>query len=193
MLTVLYARVSTAEQSTENQRREAEGKGISPDMTFQETVSGSVAAMERPGFRHAIEALRAASGPRRLVVTKLDRLGGNTSDILATIERLREIGAGVVVLQLGEMDLASPAGRMMITMLSAVATMERDLLIERTHAGLARARSEGRKGGRPEALDGEAKERARAMLATGLSVKAVAEVMGVARGTVRKLREPAAL
>lgn len=191
MLTVLYARVSTAEQSTENQRREAEAKGIAPDMTFQETVSGSVAAMERPGFRHAIEALRAATGPRRLVVTKLDRLGRNTSDILATIERLREIGAGVVVLQLGDMDLASPAGRMMITMLSAVATMERDLLIERTHAGLARARSEGRKGGRPEALDGEAKERARAMLATGLSVKAVAEVMGVARGTVRKLKETA--
>lgn len=191
MLTVLYARVSTAEQSTENQRREAEAKGIMPDMTFQETVSGSVAAMERPGFRHAIEALRAASGPRRLVVTKLDRLGRNTSDILATIERLREIGAGVVVLQLGDMDLASPAGWMMITMLSAVATMERDLLIERTHAGLARARSEGRKGGRPEALDGEAKERARAMLATGLSVKAVAEVMGVARGTVRKLKETA--
>lgn len=192
MLTILYARVSTAEQTTENQLREAEAKGITPTLTFTETVSGSVAAMERPSFRDVVAALTAAgSQPKRLAVTKLDRLGRNTSDILATIDRLRALGAGVVVLQLGDLDLTSPAGKLMVTMLSAVATMERDLLIERTHAGLARARAEGKKGGRPEALDGERKELARGMLKNGLSVKATAEAMGVARGTIAKLRDAA--
>ena len=192
MFTILYARVSTAEQTTENQVREAEAKGIIPTLTFTETVSGSVAAMERPSFRDVVAALTAAgSQPKRLVVTKLDRLGRNTSDILATLDRLRALGAGVVVLQLGDLDLTSPAGKLMVTMLSAVATMERDLLIERTHAGLARARAEGKKGGRPEALDGERKELARGMLKNGLSVKATAEAMGVARGTIAKLRDAA--
>lgn len=191
MLTILYARVSTAGQVTENQRLEAEAAGIVPSMTFSDTVSGPTPAMERPAFRNAIAALQAAEGPKRLVVTKLDRLGRNTSDILATIDRLSATGAGVMVLQLGALDLTSPAGKLTLTLLSAVATMERDLLIERTHAGLARARAEGKKGGRPEALDTEGKTQAKAMLASGLSVQATAKALGVARGTVAKLRSAA--
>lgn len=191
MLTILYTRVSTAEQTTENQRQEAERQGIVATLTFSDTVSGSTPAMERPAFRNAIAALQATEGPKRLVVTKLDRLGRNTSDILATIDRLSAIGAGVMVLQLGALDLTSPAGKLTLTLLSAVATMERDLLIERTHAGLARARAEGKKGGRPEALDTEGKTRAKAMLASGLSVQATAKALGVARGTVAKLRSAA--
>ncbi|TPE48922.1 recombinase family protein [Amaricoccus solimangrovi] len=188
MITAVYARVSTADQTTENQLREIEAKGIVPNMTFTETVSGSVAAMERPAFRDTLAALKAVSGPRRLVVTKLDRLGRNTSDILGTLDILGKMGCGVVVLQLGDLDLTSTAGKLMVTMLAAVATMERDLLIERTHAGLARARSEGKKGGRPEALSEDRKELARGMLASGLSVKAVAGELGVARATVAKLK-----
>jgi hypothetical protein len=80
------------------------------------------------------------------------------------------------------LDPTGTAGKLAATIVSAVATMERDLLIARTHAGRARARAEGRIAGRPEALDAERKALAKAMLASGLSLEATAESLGVARG-----------
>lgn len=186
MLTIAYLRVSTADQTTENQRREIAAAGFEPALTFEDTISGTAKAADRPGFRAAIGALRAAEGPRRLVVTKLDRLGRSTADVLATIATLAEIGAEVIVLQLGKLDLTSPAGKLMLTMLSAVAEMERDLLIERTHAGLARARAQGKKGGRPAALDEDGKAQARALVGAGESTAAVARVLGVSRQTIMR-------
>jgi DNA invertase Pin-like site-specific DNA recombinase len=84
-----------------------------------------------------------------VVVTKLDRLGRDAVDVLATIQRLGELEIKVIVLQLGQLDLTSPAGRMMLTMFAAVAEMERDLLLKRNKAGLERARAEGKTLGRP--------------------------------------------
>jgi DNA invertase Pin-like site-specific DNA recombinase len=190
-LTVAYLRVSTADQTTENQKREIAAAGFEPTLTFHDTVSGTVQASERAGFGAALGALRAAEGPRRLVVTKLDRLGRSTADVLDTIKALSKIGAEVIVLQLGKLDLTSSAGKLMLTMLSAVAEMERDLLVERTHAGLARARAEGRKGGRPAALDAAGREQARALIAAGQSMTAVAKVLGVSRQTIMRATEGA--
>jgi putative DNA-invertase from lambdoid prophage Rac len=79
-----------------------------------------------------------------LVVSKLDRHGRDAQDITATIRMLAKGGIAVVVLQLGNLDLVSPAGKLMLSMLAAVAELERDLLVERTQDGLARARSEGK-------------------------------------------------
>jgi DNA invertase Pin-like site-specific DNA recombinase len=76
-----------------------------------------------------------------LVVTKLDRLGRDAVDVLATIRRLGQLEVKMLVLQLGQLDLTSPAGRLMLTMLAAVAEMERDLLIKHTRAGLERTRA----------------------------------------------------
>ncbi|WP_133175789.1 recombinase family protein, partial [Yersinia pestis] len=92
-----------------------------------------------------------------LVVTKLDRLGRNAMDVRSTVELLETRGVKVHCLALGGVDLTSAAGKMTMQVLSAVAEFERDLLVERTQAGLARARKEGKRAGRPPAFTPEQK------------------------------------
>ncbi|RQQ46446.1 recombinase family protein [Burkholderia stagnalis] len=186
--TFLYARVSTGEQTTTNQILEAEAKGfkVEAERTVEETISGSVAAMERPKFRALVEHKLERSDA--LVVTKLDRLGRNTSDVLTTIDRLTGMGVRLHCLALEGVDLTSATGKLHLTVLAAVAQFERDLLIERTHAGLARARAEGRKGGRPDALTDAQKAEIRAALARGdMSARSLAKQYGVSPTTVLKV------
>src|SRR5665647_1183420 len=144
-----YGRVSTMQQTTENQRLELEQAGyqIEPDFWYADDgVSGKVAANQRPVFKELLTQIRKGE---TLVVSKLDRLGRDAIDILQTVRQLGERNIKVVVLQLGTTDLTSPAGKLLLSMLAAVAEMERDLLVERTQAGLARAKAEGRTLGRP--------------------------------------------
>jgi hypothetical protein len=109
-------------------------------------------ALERKGFSKLIDRLESSDV---LVVSKIDRLGRNAMDVRATVERLAEMGVQVHCLALGGVDLTSPAGRMTMQVLSAVAEFERDLLIERTQAGLTRAKAEGKALGRPSSLSQE--------------------------------------
>jgi putative DNA-invertase from lambdoid prophage Rac len=150
--TFLYARVSTDGQNTQNQLEEvrAAGYDIPLARVVQETISGSVAANERPGFRKLVERLERGDV---LIVSKLDRLGRNAMDVRATVEALDGAGIRVCCLALGGADLTSAAGKMTMQVLNAVAEFERDLLIERTRAGLARAKLEGTKLGRPKATE----------------------------------------
>jgi putative DNA-invertase from lambdoid prophage Rac len=150
--TFLYARVSTADQTTDNQLLEVQQAGfaVDPRRVVTETVSGSTQASERKGFQKLLEKME---GGDTLIVTKLDRLGRNAMDVRSTIEKLSEEGIRVHCLALGGVDLTSAAGKMTMQVLCAVAEFERDLLIERTHAGLERAKNEGKKLGRPEAVD----------------------------------------
>lgn len=138
-----YCRVSTLEQTTENQRREIEAAGfnIKPHRIVEENISGSVAANERNGFVRLTDRLEAQDV---LVVTKLDRLGRNAIDIRKTVENLSSLGVKVHCLALGGVDLTSPAGKMTMQVISAVAEFERDLLIERTQAGIVRAKLQGK-------------------------------------------------
>ena len=108
--------------------------------TIAETVSGSVAARERPGFAKLVDRLESGDV---LVVTKLDRLGRNAMDVRQTVESLAAQGIRVHCLALGGVDLTSPAGKMTMQVIAAVAEFERDLLIERTQSGMARARAAG--------------------------------------------------
>ena len=128
-----YCRVSTAEQTTDNQVQEiaASGFKVEGPRIIIETVSGSVAAMERKGFLNLLNKLESGDV---LVVTKLDRLGRNAMDVRATVEHLAAIGVKVHCLQLGGVDLTSPAGKMTMGVIAAVAEFERDLLIERTQS-----------------------------------------------------------
>jgi DNA invertase Pin-like site-specific DNA recombinase len=130
-------------------------------------------ATQRAQFRKLFDKLRKGD---TLVVSKLDRLGRDAPDVLATIKSLAALGVEVVVLQLGKLDLASPARKLMLTMLAAVAEMERDLLEERTQAGLARARSEGRTLGRPPKTNPEQRAAMVAAHQRGESISALSRL-----------------
>lgn len=186
----LYARVSTADQHPENQVREVEAAGFAVDRRriVTETISGSTAAASRPGFGKLIDRLEDGDV---LVVTKLDRLGRDAIDVASTVAKLAETGVRVHCLALGGVDLCSAAGRMTMGVISAVAQFERDLLIERTQAGLARARAEGAPLGRPAALDADQRDAVLAALASGVSVSEAARTHGVSRQTIMRCRDAA--
>ncbi|BCM07233.1 transposase [Ralstonia solanacearum] len=184
--TFLYARVSTAEQTTDNQLLEVKAAGfdVQPRRIITETISGSVPATERPGFSKLLDKLDEGD---TLVVTKLDRLGRNTGDVLATIEKLAALGVQVHCLALKGVDLTSASGKLHMTVLAAVAQFEKDLLIERTHAGLARAKAEGKKLGRRNALTDEQKAEIRVKLAQGATARGLAKDYRVSHPTILKL------
>lgn len=154
-----YLRVSTPEQTTDNQLGEIEGAGfaVDPRRVVAETVSGSVAAMERRGFARLVDRLEEGDV---LVVTKLDRLGRNAMDVAATVRALAALGVRVHCLAVGGVDLTSSTGKLTMGVINAVAEFERDLLVERTQAGLRRARAEGKRIAARE-LDARAARRSR--------------------------------
>ena len=182
-----YCRVSTAGQTTENQVHEIAGAGfsISAQRTIMETVSGSVAASERKGFRQLLNKLETGDV---LVVTKLDRLGRNAMDVRATVERLAAMGVKVHCLALGGVDLTSAAGKMTMGVIAAVAEFERDLLVERTQSGLARARAEGKTLGRPQALSQIQAKNVAVRVEAGEAVAALAREYGTSRQSIMRIR-----
>ena len=135
-----YGRVSTSQQDTANQRLELGQAGWQIDYWFTDVVSGKVPAMQRKAFSEMLNKIRDGE---TLVVAKLDRLGRDAIDVLQTVRALADRNIKVIVHQLGTTDLTSAAGKLLLSMLAAVAEMERDLLIERTQAGLSRAKAEG--------------------------------------------------
>ncbi len=181
-----YCRVSTVDQTTDNQVREIEAAGFNIDTRriVTETVSGSVAAMERKGFAKLVDRLEAGDV---LVVTKLDRLGRNAMDVRQTVDSLCAIGVRVHCLALGGVDLCSPAGRMTMQVIAAVAEFERDLLIERTQAGLQRAKAEGRTLGRPRSLTDAQHNEILAQRAEGVSLGVLAGRYGVTRAAIQRV------
>ena len=189
--TFAYVRVSTAGQTSDNQVREIEAAGFKVDgrRVVSETVSGSSAIEQRPGFMRLLDRLEHEDV---LIVTKMDRLGRNAIDVATTVSKLADMGVRVHCLALGGVDLTSPAGRMTMSVINAVAQFERDLLIERTQAGLARARAEGAILGRPSTLDAEQQEAVLAALQTGASVSALARDYGTSRQTIMRVRGSAA-
>ncbi|ADU72933.1 recombinase family protein [Pantoea sp. At-9b] len=182
-----YCRVSTLEQTTENQRREIEVAGftIRPQRLIEEHISGSVAASERPGFTRLLNRMENGDV---LIVTKLDRLGRNAMDIRKTVELLADSEIRVHCLALGGVDLTSPAGKMTMQVISAVAEFERDLLIERTHSGIARAKASGKRFGRPSVLNDDQKQLVLERLSTGVTVSAVAREFNTTRQTILRVK-----
>ena len=183
-----YCRVSTAEQTTDNQIQEIDASGFQVDSRriIAETVSGSVAAMERKGFLTLLNKLESGDV---LVVTKLDRLGRNAMDVRATVERLASVGVRVHCLALGGADLASPAGKMTMGVIAAVAEFERDLLIERTQSGLARSKSQGKLLGRPRSLDAIQIDLVEQRLAQGETIAGLAREFGTSRQSIMRIRQ----
>ena len=186
-----YCRVSTTDQSTENQVLEIANAGfaLNERRIVKETISGSVPADQRPGFQRLMDKLESEDV---LVVTKLDRLGRNAMDVRTTVDKLAQAGIRVHCLALGGVDLTSPAGKMTMGVIAAVAEFERDLLIERTQAGLALAKASGKPIGRPQSLDKGQMTIVRQKLSEGHSVASVAREFGTSRQTVIRVRDKVA-
>jgi putative DNA-invertase from lambdoid prophage Rac len=182
-----YSRVSTLEQTTENQLREirAAGFNIESKRAIAENISGSIAANQRPGFAKLLVKMEAGDV---LVVSKLDRLGRNAMDVRATVEALSANGIRVHCLALGGVDLTSAPGKMTMQVLNAVAEFERDLLIERTNSGIARAKAEGKHMGRKHSLSAKQREEVQQRLAAGESVRAIASAFETTRQTIMRAR-----
>lgn len=187
--TFLYARVSTSDQTTDNQIAEVKAAGFAVDTKriVTETVSGSQPAMERKGFTKLLDRMEEGDV---LIVTKLDRLGRNAMDVRATVERLKSEGIKVNCLALGDMDLTSTAGKMTMGVIAAVAEFERDLLIERTQSGLDRAKAAGKVLGRKPALTAQQREEVLQKRGAGSSVRALAKEYGVGPSTIMRAVEP---
>jgi putative DNA-invertase from lambdoid prophage Rac len=183
-----YGRVSTIEQTADNQRLEIERAGYEVEYWYADTISGKAHAAQRRQFGEMLQKLRKKD---TVLVSKLDRLGRDAPDVLATIKTLASLGVEVVVLQLGKLDLTSPAGKLMLAMLAAVAEMERDLIVERTQAGLARAKAQGKTLGRPAKTTLEQREAMVRGHASKQSISELARTFGISRSTVLSIVKPA--
>ncbi len=187
MATFAYLRVSTADQTTEQQLKQIldAGYSVEADRVYVEQgVSGKVPALQREQFKRLHDRL---SSQDTLIVAKLDRLGRDTLDVISTIENLTSLGVSVAVLGLGVLD-QSPQSRLTLTMLAAISQFERELISERTKAKLAQLKSEGVKLGRPVKIDDAAlKVRADDLFSQGLSWRRVASELGVALSTLQRL------
>ena len=186
--TFAYLRVSTIGQTTDNQSQEipAAGFQVEAKRVITETVSGSVATSQRRGFTKLVDRLEDGDV---LVVTKLDRLGRNAMDVGGTVAQLAKIGVRVHCLALGGVDLTSSTGKLTMGVINAVAEFERDLLIERTQAGLARARAEGKAIGRPPSLSEERRRMVEQRLRAGQGASAIARELKASRATIRRVQD----
>lgn len=182
--TFAYCRVSTSEQTTENQIvaiRQA-GYNVPDNRVVSETVSGGVQAMQRKAFADMVT--HKLEDGDQLVVLKLDRLGRDNIDLQQTISLLVDRGIDVVSLDLPVRNLASAEGKLMLQMFSAFAEFEKSRIIERTKEGLARAKKEGKKLGRPVATD--TLKRVQEAKAKGLSQSKVANALGLGIATIKR-------
>jgi DNA invertase Pin-like site-specific DNA recombinase len=173
-----YARVSTQDQNLGLQRDSLDR--VPCDKIFEDQgVSGST--MERPGLEAALSHLREGDV---LVIWKLDRLGRTIRGLIDLVGQLRERGVGFRSLTEG-FDTSTPGGRLVFHIFAALAEMERDLIRERTRAGLTAARARGRTGGRRPKITPQRLKHARALLNDpDASVDEVAGTLGVHRATL---------
>ena len=166
MVRIGYARVSTAEQELALQLDALRAAGC--DRIFEDRASGAKA--DRPGLAQALAFLREGDV---LVIWKLDRLARSLPHLIETVNQLEIAGAGLQSLT-EAVDTTTPGGRLIFHLFGALAQFERDLIRERTRAGLSAAASRGRHGGRKPVVTAEKLIRAKALIAKGLTVREAA-------------------
>lgn len=177
-----YLRVSTDQQVLDAQLDALQKAGV--DEIFSEKMTGTVA--QRPELEKMWAKLRSGD---TIVITRLDRLGRSTKDLLNLLSDLDEKNVGLEVIE-QSIDTKSPEGRLFFTMVAAFATFEAELLRARTKEGLVSARARGRVGGRPEKLSTEKKKLiANLYDSQDQSVGAIASAFGISRGTVYRYVE----
>lgn len=182
MRAAIYARVSTSDQTCENQLLELRRYCAARGWAVKEYVdSGVSGAKDR---RPALDALAKDARRRRvdvLVCWRLDRLGRSLKHLVMLLDELQAVGVSFVSLSEG-IDATTPAGRLQLHVLAAIAEFERARIAERIRAGIARARAQGKRLGRPE------RRVSSAILASvaGLSVRAAAQKLGISPATAHR-------
>ena len=178
-----YARVSTKDQNLSLQIDALQKEGC--ELIFEEKASG--AKSDRPELRRMIGQLRKGD---IVIIWKLDRLGRSLRDLVNLVTEIQDKGAGLKSLN-DSIDTTTPQGKLTFHLFAALAEFERDIISERTKAGLESARARGRKGGRPKGLSEQAKNKA--IIAETLyregdfSVKQICQHLDIARSTFYKL------
>jgi len=190
MKAAIYLRVSTAEQTTDNQRRELEQACLRHGWTnaavYEDAgISGAKGKDARPAFA----ALSKAIARREfdlVAAWSVDRIGRSLIDLIGFLSDIHSAGIGLYLHQQG-LDTTTPAGKALFQMLGVFAEFERAMIVERVKAGLSRARSQGKRLGRRPV--GEAVvARIREQLATGSGIVKTAKVLGVGTGTVHRIK-----
>jgi DNA invertase Pin-like site-specific DNA recombinase len=191
----LYLRVSTTGQTVENQRIElqsvAERRGWSVVEIYQDNgISGAKGRDQRPGLD---QLLKDANRRKFDVVMAwaMDRMGRSLSDVLSTIEHLQATGVDLYLDQ-QNIDTTTPAGKLLFQVTGAFAEFERSMIRQRVNAGLARARAQGKRLGRPR-VDHRMEAKVRAELTKGTGVVKTAKALGIGVGTVQRIKREMAV
>ena len=185
-----YLRVSTGSQAVENQRRElaaaAEQRGWTVVEIYSDSgVSGAKGREQRPAFGRLCSD--AVAGKFDVVAAwSVDRLGRSVLHLATFVEDMRGAGVGLFLLKQG-IDSETPTGRAMLGMCSVFAELEREIIRERVHAGLARARAKGKRLGRPTTVTGATEQRIRKMLEGGTGKLKIARTLGIGVSTVQRV------
>jgi DNA invertase Pin-like site-specific DNA recombinase len=185
----IYLRVSTKDQTTENQLRElrqvAERAGWEVVRTFEDAgVSGAKGRDKRPGYDALLKAV-ARREVELVAAWSVDRLGRSMQDLVAFLEDLRGHGADLYLHQQA-LDTTTPSGRALFGMMAVFAEFERAMIQERVNAGLARAKAEGKRLGRPT-LGSDIEAKVRELRATGMGIIKVAKTLGIGVSAVQRL------
>ena len=173
MALIGYARISTTEQKLDPQVDALKAAGC--ETVFEDVISGAKA--ERPGLNNALAFLRKGD---TLLVWKLDRLGRSMKHLVETVTDLGDRGVGFKSLTEG-VDTTTTGGTLVFHLFGALAEFERDLIVERTQAGLKAAATRGRKGGRKPVVTPKKLEQAKAHIGEGLTVREAAARLKISK------------
>jgi DNA invertase Pin-like site-specific DNA recombinase len=190
----LYTRVSTDAQSTTSQRREleawAERAGHTVVKVYEDQgISGAKGRDKRPAF----DALLKQAVRREfdmIAVWSSDRLGRSLSHLVEVLQTIRDTGTGLYI-HTQSVDTTTPAGRAMFGMLGVFSEFEREMIVARVNAGIARAKQHGTRSGKPHGrprIDAKIEDRVRQQLANGAGILKTAKVVGVGSGTVQRIK-----
>jgi DNA invertase Pin-like site-specific DNA recombinase len=171
-----YSRISTADQTVDSQKDALQKAGV--DSIYSDIYTGTKAS--RPELDRLKEQLRTGD---TIVVTRLDRLGRSTKDLLNLVSELQENGVHLEVLE-QSINTSTPEGKLFFTLVASFAEFEREIMRARTIDGLKAARARGKVGGRKSVMTNAKISTAKQMYSDGKYVKEIAEVLGVSRPTI---------
>ncbi|TIQ99471.1 recombinase family protein [Mesorhizobium sp.] len=177
---VAYARVSTGQQDYQTQVDRLTAAGASK--VFSEKRSGVDGG--RPVLAECMRYVREGD---TLIVTKLDRLARSTADLYKIVTELADKGVGFKVLDDAAVDTTTRTGKLVMGILALIAEFETEIRKERQMEGIAKAKAEGRMGGRPKLLNSEIEGRIRELRASGTSIRGIAAEVGFSKATVQKV------